>query len=250
MANRFAREMTWTVRTAVAAVLAMTAHAQRQPAARAEFEVVSVKPADPAANGNSWGATPGRFQARNFTLKGLLLTAYHLNEYQLEGGPKWMDSAGFNIDAKLPAGAPMDQAPLMIQAMLADRFKLEFHHETKTRPEYALVIAKGGPKLQAAHEDDRDHTGSATFAHRLQIGCVGPISGLADMLISAIGAPVLDRTNLKGRYKVTLTFAPLADDPAPTVFAALQEQLGLRLEAIKGPVDVLVIDRVEMPTEN
>src|SRR5438270_3029113 len=142
------------MRATVAVMMAMWAHAQQQPAARAEFEVVSVKPGDPADPSSSGRTTPGGLEMRNTTLKNLVRSAYRLNEYQLESGPKWMDSAKFNIDARLPAGVPRDQIPLMMQAMLADRFKLEFHRLTKTLPQYDLVIAKGGPKIEVASEDD------------------------------------------------------------------------------------------------
>jgi uncharacterized protein (TIGR03435 family) len=236
----------------VALALALAAQAQQQPAARTEFEVVSVKPGDPADPRSSGRTTPGGLERRNATLKSLVLYAYHLNEYQLDGGPKWVDSARFNIDARLPAGAPRDQIPLMMQALLADRFKLEFHRETKTRPEYALVVAKGGPRLQAAAEDEYQ---SSSQGDRMIKGSALPVSTLAFMLISVVGAPVLDRTGLTGKYDVSLEFAPLLetsveDETLPDIFAALQDKLGLKLEATKGPVEVLVIDRAEMPTAN
>ena len=97
------------MRATVAIVLAIAAHAQQQPAVRAEFEVVSVKPGDPADPASSGRTTPGGLEMRNATLKTLVRGAYRLNEYQLEGGPKWMDSARFNIDAKFPASTPRDQ---------------------------------------------------------------------------------------------------------------------------------------------
>jgi uncharacterized protein (TIGR03435 family) len=233
-------------------LLALAAQAQQRPAARAEFEVVSVKPGDPSFPGTFARPGPGGLEMRNATLKNLLLYAYGLNEYQLEGGLKWLDSAKFDIDAKYPAGAPASQAPLMMQAMLADRFKLQFHRETKVRPEYALVVAKGGPKLQAATEEEHP---SSSQGDRLLKGSALPTSRLASMLIGVVGAPVLDQTGLTGKYDVDLKFAPLLetaveDENLPDIFAALQDKLGLKLEAIKGPVEVLVIDRAEMPTAN
>jgi uncharacterized protein (TIGR03435 family) len=242
------------MRAIAAVLLSMAAHAQQQPAARPEFEVVSVKPGDPADPSSSGRTTPGGLEMRNTTLKNLVRSAYQLNEYQLEGGPKWMDSARFNIDAKLPAGVPRDQIPQMMQALLADRFKLEFHRATKTLPEYALVVAKGGPKLPVAGEDDLKRVRSSQGDRQLKAWGM-PISSLANMLISAVGAPVLDRTGLDGKYNFILEFAPLfgtprEDETLPTIFVVLQEKLGLKLEAIKGPVEVLVIDRAEMPAEN
>jgi len=241
------------MRPTIALVLAMAAHAQQQPAARVEFEVVSVKPGDPADPSSSSRTTPGGLEMRNTTLKNLVLGAYHLNEYQLEGVPKWVDSAKFNIDAKLPAGVSRDQIPLMMQAMLADRFKLEFHRVTKNLPEYALVVAKGGSKLEVASDDDPKNGGTSQGERQIK-GRGMPISTLASMLIGAVGAPVLDRTALPGKYNFSLAFAPLSGIPRenetlPTIFAVLQEA-GLKLEPIKGPVEVLVIDRAEQPTEN
>jgi uncharacterized protein (TIGR03435 family) len=242
------------VRAAVALVLAMAAQAQQQPAARVEFEVVSVKPGDPAFHGSSVRTNPGSLEMRNTTLKNLVRSAYQLNEYQLEGGPKWMDSAIFNIDAKLPAGAPRDQMPLMFQALVADRFKLQFHRVTKTLPEYALVVAKGGPKVPVASEEDRNN-GRSSQGDRQIKGWGLPISSLANMLIGVVGAPVLDRTGLEGKYNFILEFAPLletprADETLPSIFEALQEKLGLKLEPTKGPVEVVVIDGAEKPAEN
>jgi len=242
------------MRTIVAVALAMAAHAQPQPAPRVEFEVVSVKPADPGANGSSWGAPPGRLTMRNTTLKNLVMNAFRLNEYQITGGPKWMDSARFNIDAKLPAGAPQDQIPLMMQAMLADRFKLQSHRETRTLREYALVVAKGGAKFPEV--DKGDHPGAGTYQDPHEIlGRGRPVSDMARMLVDAVDAPVIDRTGLKGQYDFELRFAPLsvtpeANEGLPPIFAVLQEKLGLKLQAMKGPVEVLVIDRAEMPSAN
>jgi Protein of unknown function (DUF3738). len=131
------------MRATMAIMLTMAAHAQQPPGARVEFEVVSVKPGDPADPGSYVRTTPGGLQLRNTTLKNLVRSAYDLNEYQVDGGPKWLNSAKFAVDAKLPAGVPRDQIPLMLQAMLTDRFKLEFHHVTRTLNEYALVSCPG-----------------------------------------------------------------------------------------------------------
>jgi uncharacterized protein (TIGR03435 family) len=164
-------------------------------------------------------------------------------------------SAKFNIDAKLPVGASQDQIPVMMQTMLADRFKLKCHRETRAFREYALVVAKGGPKF--AKPSESDHHGVVTSQSDNQITAwARPISDLANMLIGVVGAPVIDQTGLKGNYDFDLKFAPPpgvsreGDDALPDVFAVLQEQLGLKLEAITGPAEVLVIDQAEKPTEN
>jgi uncharacterized protein (TIGR03435 family) len=225
----------------------------QQPAPRVEFEVVSVKPGDPNDPSSSGRSTPGGMEMRNTTLNTLVRSAYGLNEFQLVGGPKWAASAKFNVVAKMPPGATHDQMPLMMQSMLADRFKLEFHRETRALQEYALEVAKGGSRLQDATEEDKAHAGTSQGPRQIKARSATP-SDLARMLISVVGAPVLDRTGIKGQYNIALQFAPLlggtpTDDNLPDIFAALH-QLGLKLEPIKGPVEVVVIDSAAMPSEN
>jgi uncharacterized protein (TIGR03435 family) len=237
---------------AVLLALVVAAQAQ-QPASRVEFEVVSVKPGDPNDPSSSGRSTPGGMEMRNTTLNTLVRGAYGLNEFQLAGGPKWAGSAKFNVVAKMPEGATRDQIPLMMQSMLADRFKLEFHRETRTLQEYALVVAKGGPKLQEATEDGKAHNGTSQ-GPRLIKARAATLSDLARMLIGAVRAPVLDRTEIAGQYTIALEFAPLlgstpTDENLPDIFAAVQS-LGLRLEPIKGPVELVVIDSAAMPPEN
>jgi hypothetical protein len=142
----------------------------QQPAPRVEFEVVSVKPGDPNGPSSSGRSTPGGMEMRNTTLNTLVRSAYGLNEFQLVGGPKWAGSAKFNVVAKMPTGATRDQMPLMIQPMLADRFKLEFHRETRALQEYALEVAKGGSRLQDATEEDKAHAGTSQGRDRSKPG--------------------------------------------------------------------------------
>lgn len=237
-----------------AILLALVAAAQAQQSTpHVEFEVVSVKLGDPNDPSSSGRSTPGGMEMRNTTLNTLVRSAYGLNEFQLAGGPKWAGSTKFNVVAKAPAGAARDQTPLMLQSMLADRFKLEFHRETRTLQEYALVVAKGGSKLQEASEEDKAHGGTSQGPRQIKARSA-TLSDLARMLISAVSAPVLDRTGVAGQYTITLQFAPLlggtpADDNLPDIFAAVQ-LLGLRLEPMKGPVELVVIDNAVMPSEN
>jgi uncharacterized protein (TIGR03435 family) len=240
------------MRVLILAMLAVAAQAQ-QPAARVEFEVASVKPGDPTDPSSSGRGTPGSMEMRNATLKTLVRSAYGLNEYQVAGGPKWLDSARFTVNAKFPAGTPRPQIHLMMQSLLADRFQLETHRETKNLREYALVVAPGGHKLQEASQDDRQRARSSQGPRMIR-AWGSTVSSLADMLISVVGAPVIDRTGIEGLYNFKLDFAPLQgmpaeDDTAQSIFTAVQ-QLGLKLEAITGPVEVLVIDRAEKPSEN
>jgi uncharacterized protein (TIGR03435 family) len=220
-------------------------------AAQVQFDVVSIKPGDPSSPESSVYPAPHGLRMKNATLKGMVRMAYGLNEYQLAGGPKWLDSALFNIDAKSPAGATVRQIPEMLQALLAERFKLVFHRETRILPEYALVAAKGGAKLQTASEDEKRLT-TTSSGDRMIKGRAARIADLVRMLIGVVGAPVVDRTGIEGQYDFSLEFAPLLgapDDRLPDVFGALQ-QLGLKLEPIKGPVEVLAIDKAEMPAAN
>jgi uncharacterized protein (TIGR03435 family) len=221
--------------------------------AQVQFEVASVKAGDAIHPEYSYRPTAGGLEIRDTTLRNLVRGAYSLNEYQLAGGPKWLDTARFNIDAKFPVDAPRNQMPLMMQALLAERFQLTVHRESRTLPEYALVIAKDGPKLQAASEDDRAHRLGSLGQRQIKARGM-PVSELAGMLGVAARAPVVDQTGLKGEYNFTLEFAPMEVGTGPrdnetSLFAAVQ-RLGLRLKSIKGPMEILVIDHAEMPAEN
>jgi uncharacterized protein (TIGR03435 family) len=237
---------------AILFVLLAAAVPEQQPAARAEFEVVSVKPADPSDTG-SMSSSGTSVLWRGTSVRNLVLMAYKLNSYQLTGGPKWLESARFDIAAKFPEGVGRDWMPEMIQAMLADRFKLEIHRETRSVPEFALVVAKGGAKLQDASEQDKQQPGTS-YGLRMLRGNALTLSQLAFMLTNVTGAPVVDRTGILGQYNINLQFAPLLDrkpedDPLPDIFGAVQ-QLGLKLDATKGDVEIVVIDKAEMPSEN
>jgi uncharacterized protein (TIGR03435 family) len=140
-----------------------------------------------------------------------------------------------------------------MQAMLADRFQLEFHRVTKQLPVYNLVVASGGPKIQPIAADEPGQ-GRSSQGPRIIKGYGFPMSQLAQMLISAVGAPVIDQTGLQGKYTFELEFAPQSgareDETLPSIFTVLQERLGLKLERGKGPVEVLVVDRAERPSGN
>ena len=222
---------------------------------RVEFEVATVKLGDPLDPESSARTSSGRLEMKNTTLNNLVRSAYRLNEYQLEGGPKWANETKFHVLAKLPEGAPISQTPEMLQALLADRFQLTFHRVTKTLSEYQLVVDKGGPKLTPTDAAEGDRV-SSSQGDRMLRGKNLTIAALARMLIGTVGAPVIDKTGLSGKYIIDLKFKPVldaareSDNSLPTIFAALQETLGLKLESMKGPVEVLVIDKAELPTEN
>jgi uncharacterized protein (TIGR03435 family) len=182
------------------------------------------------------------------------MNAWHLNRDQLIGGPNWLETAGWDIDARFPAGTGPLQAPQMMQAMLADRFQLVTHRETRMLPIYALTVAKGGVKLHPS-----DGRGGMSAGPRLIRFGAGTMGDLASQLSGYLGRNVIDRTGIAGHYAIDLSFAPVnpgeptgdaGQDLGPSIFTALQDQAGLKLESTKGPVEVLVIDRAERPTPN
>jgi len=234
--------------------IALAFIAQAQQPANIEFEAVSIKPADPAAPAHVAQQTAGGFRGRNLRLFELIMGAWRLNRDQIIGGPGWMETAGWDIDARFPAGSSPAQAPQMMQAMLADRFRLATHRETRTMPVYALTVAKSGLKL---HEGDGVR-GMSAGPRLIRYGA-GTMDELAGQLSSYLGRHVINRTGLTGRYAIDLSFAPVdltasagdaAQDLGPSIFQALQEQAGLKLESTKGPVEVLVIDHAEKPEPN
>jgi bla regulator protein blaR1 len=236
------------------------------------FEVASIKPGDPAAGGTQIGLSPGgTFNAKNVTLKALIQNAYDVRDFQISGGPGWIETQRYDIVAKgQDTGVSEDDIRTMtdqqrnllkeklvsrVRALLEERFQLKVHRETKEMPVYALVIAKTGTKIRV---DDgppvnslgirRDDAGkSAVTAQAV------PLASLVKLLSNQVGRTVLDQTGLKGNYDFKMTFAPdlaAADADGPSIFTALQEQLGLRLDAQKGPVEVLVIDSAQKASEN
>jgi uncharacterized protein (TIGR03435 family) len=324
--------------TACAVLMALAsggAFAQ-SPDPQLTFEVASVKPAAPQPpnvmrvmmSGGPGTPDPGQLRYVNVALKNVIMTAYGLKRYQVQT-PAWMDTERYDITAKIPKGTTKEEFQAMLQNLLAERFKLVAHREKKDLPMYALLVAKGGPKMKESAEDppakETDAPGGpsaggfsagAGGGHmdggRVTVGKDGfpqmppevakrggammmrvsdgrfhmqmgkqTMAGFADMLGNSLDRPVVDMTELKGKYDFTLDYTPeegqgmmgpmgkmppmtppvgheggpgaAAPDPqsGPSLFTALQEQLGLKLEPRKGPVDLLVVDRAEkVPTEN
>jgi len=297
------------------------------------FEVASIKPAAPMQPGRMMIGTrggpgtsdPGQMTFTNNSLRDLIQNAYDVKSYQITG-PSWIETERFDILAKVPKNTPKEQAKLMLQSLLADRFKLVLHHSSKELPMYALVVAKNGPKLKEAApepaptpgEDAPGGPGISPGSGRITVGkdgvpqfphgaprgammmTMGGMNGtmhmgakaqtmarFAETLNMQVDRPIVDMTGLTGKYDIALEFAPdfgrmqtkmaamggggmmvqgsggegpgggpaaSPDGPGaggPTIFSALQEQLGLKLEPKKGPVDILVIDSAnKVPTEN
>ena len=230
------------------------------------YDVVSIRPHKDNGNGSRWWwPTPDGYKAINVEPAQLIREAYGVQfSDQLVGLPAWAYEETFDLEAKideddLPAYQRLsgpgqrEQSALMLRPLLADRFKLKVHQETKTIPVYSLVVAKSGFKLKQSQEPEARY-GMVTNWGRIYIraGAIGTrfIVGLSNFT----GRMVIDKTGLTGWYDIDLKWTP--DDElakgasGPTLFTALEEQLGLKLVSTKAPVDVLVVDHVERPTEN
>lgn len=231
------------MKSAIWLVLLAAAAAQSE---RPVFEVASVKVSKPT-NGPLRVTAPDEpagINYTNVTLQNCMRRAYGLKAYQISGGPDWVNPERYMINAKAALAVPHQQLMLMLQALLADRFKLVVHRAVKEIPVYELTVAKNGLKIKAVKEDDLGTQIDSNAQHPLTAHAVS-----MEMLAGAlrVDRPVFDATGLTGLYDITLDYAR-EDEFA--IFAALQEQLGLKLEQGKRPVEVLVIDRVEKPSEN
>jgi uncharacterized protein (TIGR03435 family) len=203
-------------------------------------------------------ASPGSLNMRNVTLKSSIRWAYHVMEYQVTG-PDWLNFERYDIVAKASGPAAEDQLRLMLQALLADRFKLTLHRETKDLQAYVMVAAKGGIKFHESQDSgepaiERDKSMTAVHFKRV------PASQVVEMLSNVLHAPVINNTGLTGYYDATIDIAkymqdrPASDSPAdivPILITGLEQELGLKLESKKMPLDLLIIDHAEkVPVEN
>jgi uncharacterized protein (TIGR03435 family) len=213
------------------------------------FDVATIKPADPSSHGGATAwiqASPDELKMMG-SLKTFLKNAYGIEDDQIAGGPKWLDDDLFEIDAKgsSPFTSPAE-VKLMLRALLEQRFRLSTHTETASLSVYSLIVAKDGPKLQRA---DASGPRGSSSGPTLVRGTLDTAQ-LAHLLTPLLGRSVIDNTGLHGSYKVDLTWAADDQTSGPSLFTAIQEQLGLKLEPTKGPVETLVIDHAEQPSEN
>ena len=253
------------------------------------FEVASIKPSAPDERYFMMQFQPGGgLRATGVTLKMLITQAYDVREFQVSGGPGWINTERYDIVARPEHNADSDPPPedprkmsdeqrktlgeqmrARLVALLADRFRLKVHRETQQALAYALVVGKNGPKLKQAE-------GGLETRGRMRMGR-GELNGdgvklefLAQALANQLGRPVVDKTGLTGNYDIKLAWTPDPGQPAaqplgpppglepspvpdpsgPSIFTAIEEQLGLRLESQKGPIETIVIDSVEKPSEN
>ena len=251
------------------------------------FEVASVKPSPPPGpdrsgvrlvKGGPGSTDPGSATFTNLDLFSLVTMAYGIEAFQLSG-PSWLSTTRFDITAKIPPGTTREQYRLMLQNLLAERFKLVFHRDGKEGPVYDLVVGKNGPKLTESAADDTATAGDgslqpAPMAPSLPRGYspVGPVSvsflkcpmeQFIARLSSLVGQPVTNATGLNGKYDIKFSYSlpglqtgnvsetASATNSPPTIFDALQEQLGLKLVPRKGSIDMFMIDHIEkIPTGN
>ena len=283
------------MRTLVLALLCVAALVVAVPAQEkdATFEVAAVKANKSGdTNGRLQGLPGGRVVATNIPVRPIITFAYQLAGYQLVGGPGWLNTDRYDLNAKMEEGSsatpamPGQSAPnpmqIALRHLLEDRFKLKTHHETREMDIYALVLARPGgspgPGLKSSTQDcaaaadaaakqsgppqpfgapGQPFCGIAGGTGRLRFGGL-PAMSFPAAFSGPAGRMIVDRTGLSGRWDFELTYAPEnrgpdappADPNAPSFFTAIQEQLGLKLEPTKGPVDVLVIDSVEKPVED
>lgn len=285
------------------ALLTSIAAFGQTPSPRLEFEVASVKPSGPMVMGGldvGMKIDGAQVRCKSFSLKDYVRMAYKVKDYQISG-PDYLGSQRFDVSAKLPDGAKSEQVPEMMQTLLADRFQMKMHRETKEFPVYALVVAKGGLKIKESPIDpnapavdaSKDEVsvsaspgsagatvnmgkrGSFAVSNNKIQGMKMPMSSAADTLSRFADRPIVDMTDLKGNYDFALEFSPedfrgmmiraavtagmnlppealkmLDDSSGEALFTAVQT-LGLKLEARKAPLDMLVVDSIlKTPSEN
>lgn len=241
----------------VAAILlglgALGVLAQSQPA-RKVFEAVTIKPNELGGGQSHSHSSDGRWNA-SMTTKSLIETAFGIKPFQLEGGPGWLDESNYDFVATTGDSTELTTRNLQpyLQSLLTDRFHLVYHRTQKEFSVYALMAARGGPKLTPSAGDEKgegtNSNGNNGIIH--MTGRYLTMASFASYLASELDRPVLDRTGIQGRYDVKLDFsASETVTTLPSIFSALQEQMRLRLEATKGPVEILVIDSVDKPSAN
>ena len=236
------------------------------PSSRLTFDVISVHPSDPAANGGAIKPIPGNhgYTAQNFPVRLMIALMYKIPLRQVEGGPGWIDTDRFDIEARSDGPHSIDDLHTMYQSLLADRFGLRFHHDIREGNIYALTVDPSGLKLKPNTSPENDKipvNGPPAHVTGTRVPMVY-LTWFLSQVLQEDGRPVVDQTGLTGNYDFTLSFRPILppDTPAdalppeardlPTLFEALRTQLGLRLTATRGPVDHIVIDHIEKPSDN
>jgi uncharacterized protein (TIGR03435 family) len=241
------------------------APAQARPN-RLTFDVAVIKRSQPSAFGGGIKPMPNGngYVAQNLTVRNMMAVIYRLPDRQIVGGPAWFDTEAFDVEARADGAYDLDDLHTMFKNLLADRFALKFHTETREGPVYALTVAKSGVKMKPDGSVSDLKVPVIPRGPGDFVGTRVPMQYLCFFLgqqMEGAARPVVDRTGLTDVYDFTLTFIPEfpgvsteALDPTlqnrPTLFDAVQEQLGLKLESARGPVDEYVIDHVQQPSAN
>ncbi len=228
------------------------------------FEVATIKPSPPTDSADGMVTNGRRFKILRGRVAFLMSFAYDIQPRQIVNAPGWLSEDKFDIEALMPEGSNYEQLKGMVRRLLAERFGLKFHRERKEMPVYALTVAKGGAKLTASKPREGANFAGRGMGHLTVL--YGDMAGFARWFNGGVlDRPVVDETGLAGTFDFTLNWMPdnsqyygmggMMPPPAdgsvlPSLFTAMQEQLGLRLEPTKANVDVLVIDHVERPSEN
>ncbi len=237
--------------------------------ANPSFDVATIKPSKPGTVGPGYRFQQRRFGTVGTTVADMVSWAYGVHAKQFAGGPAWLLTDRFDISAQPDGeGQPnADQWKLMLEKLLTERFQLRFHKEKRELSVYVLTVAKGGPKLAKSDADGSGPTGIGFMQlGQLSAGNATIADFAGAMQSVALDRPVVDQTGLQGKYNFALKWTPDdsqfgglgikvppptdAADAPPGLFTAIQDQIGLKLEATRAPVDVMVIDKVEKPTEN
>lgn len=252
----------------VAAVTFAASHALAQtPAlvklmaadAHPSFAVATIKPHDPASNRQGFDAVGDRYTVRGQTIVSLMMFAYSIDKHQVVDAPDWARTDRWDIEGTndTPGQPNLRQQQEMLQKLLADRFGLKFHHDKRELPVYFIQIAKGGPKLKPPANPDAEPDQDASN-HGTEVTVTITTGTMADFIMGMqffFDRPLVDQTGIPGRHDFKLRYTydeTHASDPnaPPGLFTAIQDQLGLKLDAVKAPIDVFVLDHVEQPSAN
>jgi uncharacterized protein (TIGR03435 family) len=225
-----------------------------------DWEAVTVRPTDPNTKDDPFVIVGRHLTMQNRTVENLLLLGYGVHKSEIVDAPDWVRTAHFDVDGVPDAEGQPDtqQMQSLMRKLLAERFGLKMHREQRVLPVYALTVAKGGAKLDASKGDPGGLPDERLFRNggEQTIKMVNSNMGDLALMLFSLERPVVDQTGLKGRYDFQLRYtvdelrATPEGNAAPDAFTAIQEQLGLRLEPVKAPVEVLVIDKVERPSAN
>ena len=254
--------MRTVVQSGIALCVALAGAAAQTTPADGAFDVASIKPAAAGVRGYSIQPLHDRLSARNVTLKHLVSEAYHVYEFQISGGPKWIDSDRFDVEAKASIGSPTRrQLREMLRKLLTDRFALTVRQETKEMPVYAIEVEKGGVKIAAAKHPDAAPM-FRVYQRRQITAENSTLEYLTEALSILLGKPVLDETGLEGTFDYKLEWSPdelqvqsseappAPDGAAPSLTRAIKDQMGLKLVSKRGPVEFILVESAQKPAAN